>query len=107
MNLYTILFEFEDRTAGIDQFSAQSPLQALELFINNTESLRDYDRSRLLSIMKYRADQDTLLNHIANNLKGFWVIGFGTDLLDIAELSSIYGGYIIQTDPNGPERNVN
>ena len=104
MNLYTILIEFEDRRVGIGQFEAESLVQALKEFINQSESLEEYDRNKILSIITNRSSQGNLLMHIADNLKGFWIINFGMDLLDIPELSNIYGGYIIQTDPNGPTR---
>lgn len=55
MNLYTILIDFEDRTMGIDQFEAESPNQALEDFILKAESLDNYDRKLLLSIIGNRS----------------------------------------------------
>lgn len=105
MNLYTILIEFEDRRVGIDQFRAESPDQALHKFVTHAESLEEYDRRKILPILTFRSNQGNLLIHISNDLKGFWTIDFGLDLANIPELSSIYGGFIIQTDPNGPIRN--
>lgn len=107
MNLYTILIDFEDRTIGVGQYEAEGPCLALKKFVESSESLSEYDRSKLLSIVNERSKQDNLLIHIANEMKGLWAIFFGTDLLDIPELSTIYGGHIIQTDQNGPVRKVN
>jgi hypothetical protein len=45
--------------------------------------------------------QGVLLTHIAY-LKGFWTINFGVDLIDKSGLSEIFGGYVIQTDIQGP-----
>jgi hypothetical protein len=101
MNLYTILIDFEDRTMGIDQFEGESVIQALEKFVLKAESLDNYDRQLLLSIIHNRSKQDVLLTHIAY-LKGFWIINFGVDLIDNPGLSEIFGGYIIQTDIQGP-----
>jgi hypothetical protein len=96
MNLYTILISFEDRTVGIDQFEAETPQKALEEFINKAESLEEYDRKKIFSLIINRSRQ--------GNLKGFWIIDLGTDFSDIPELSSIYGGYIVQTDLMAPKR---
>jgi hypothetical protein len=104
MNLYTILISFEDRTVGIDQFEAETPQKALEEFINKAESLEEYDRKKIFSLIINRSRQGNLLMHIAKNLKGFWIIDLGTDFSDIPELSSIYGGYIVQTDLMAPKR---
>jgi hypothetical protein len=103
MNLYTILMHFEDHTVGIDQFEAESPKLALDKFINGAESLEEHDRKALLAIANNRSQQGSLLIHVANDLKGLWIVHL-EDLSKIPALSAIYGGYIIQTDINGPKR---
>ena len=64
MNLYTILIEFEDRTVGIGQYEADSPEQALINFTRTAESLEDYDRKKIISIISNRIAQKNLLIHI-------------------------------------------
>ena len=104
MNLYTILIHFEDRTTGIGQFKAESPEEALFEFINRNESLMEYDRSKILSIVRNRFLQRNLLIHIADNFKGFWILDFGIEFIEDESLAPIFGGYIIQTDLSGPIR---
>lgn len=104
MNLYTVIIEFEDRSSGIDQFEAESPEQALVKFIRHAESLQDYDRNGIELTISGRLRNRNLLIQIANDLRGFWIIDFGLDLVEIEEFSSIFGGYIIQTDKAGPKR---
>jgi len=106
MNLYTVLLAFEDRTNGIDQFEAKSPDQALEEFVLSAKSLDKYDRQSLLFIIRKRSKESNLLIHVAD-LKGIWILNFGTELIDVRELSSIFGGYIIQSDINGQPRKNN
>jgi hypothetical protein len=107
MNLFTVIIEFEDRSAGIEQYLAESPEHALLNFVSKAESLEEYDRNRMTAIIKNRITQGNLLTHIANEFKGFWSINFGADLIDIPELSSIFGGYIVQTDNSAPKRKIN
>ena len=101
MNLYTVLLAFEDQTNGIDQFEAKSPDLALEEFVLKAKSLDNYDRQSLLSIIRKRSGESKLLIQVAD-LKGIWILNFGTKLIDVQELSSIFGGYIIQSDFKSP-----
>ena len=107
MNLYTVIVDFEDRTNGIQQYEAETPEQALLEFIKQAESLEDYNRQGILSALSSRRENQKLLIHVANDLHGFWIIDFGLDLNDVEEFSSILGGYVIQTDKEGPRRLAN
>lgn len=104
MNLYTISISFEDRTVGVDQVEANSPEQAVQIFVKKAECLDGYNRDNILFIIDRSIEEKKLLVHIANNFKGYWMINFGGDFMDDPQLSSIYDGTVVQTDPNGPVR---
>ena len=104
MNLYTVIIDFEDGTAGVEQYEADQPEQALLSFANKAESLDGYDRQQIVSIISNRIDKKNLLTQIANEFKGFWLINFGADFIESENLASIFGGYVIQTDKEGPKK---
>ena len=76
-------------------------------FVNNSESLQEYNREKILETISKRSKEGNLFIHVADGLKGLWIIFFGMDLQNDPNLSSIYGGHIIQTDPKGPIRSNN
>jgi len=100
MNLYTIIINFQDRSTGIDQYMTNNPEEALYKFIKSAECLCEYDRSKLLEILKKR---EKLTIHL-KDMKWFWILDFWTDFLENKEFSSIFWWYIIQSDNNWPVR---
>lgn len=96
--LYTILLGFSDHATGIDQYEAESAEDAVRKFIKSAESLENYDRNLLDSNLRP-------LIHVAKK-KGFWSFFFDPNLMDIKwpDDNPVLGGYVVQTDPNGPVR---
>lgn len=95
--LFTVTIYFSDHLVGIGQYKAETPLKALKKFIKLSESLEGYDRILLeKSLMP--------LVHYADN-KGLWGFHFDPKLeFNGPDNNPVLGGYIIQTDPNGPVR---
>lgn len=105
MKLYTVQLTFEDFTEGIGQYQANSPERALEIFFEKSECLKDYNREELLDIMKKRIHDNNAIIQVGGNMRGVWFINTGAEFhIFLGELRAIYGGIIIQTDINAPER---
>ena len=105
MKLYTVEITFADFTFGVEQYKAESPESALEEFFTNAECLNDYDRKKLIAIVKNRIKNKNALIHVAGNMRGVWIINVGTEDLELPEeVEPIFGGRIVQTDPDGPMR---
>ncbi len=106
MKLYTIEITFSDFTFGIQQYEANSVEEAVSLFFQKAECFANYDRKKIIDVIKKRLKDGSALVHIANNLRGVWLINVGAELQEITneEGPVIYGGKIIQTDPQAPRR---
>ena len=76
-NLYTVLINFADHIVGIGQYETETPEKALELFVQENESLENYDRERLMKAINP-------LIHI-RDFKGFWIASFGHFHKEISE----------------------
>lgn len=100
MPVYTIIVSFADHTSGIEQCEAQTPHQALATFLKTAESLEEYDKRAVDQLIGYGDKID--LVHVANGLRGFWI--WVPVPVDDPRIENILGGYVIQTDPNGPKR---
>src|SRR5215470_12870237 len=101
MNLYTVIMGFSDHRQGVGQYEAESPLQALKTFIENSESLHGFDRQKLLNGIS--SDPFIHLKHF----KGIWVARFVPAVIsEIADSNGdkVLGAHVLQSDPNGPER---
>jgi hypothetical protein len=108
MKLYTIEITFEDFALGIEQYEADSPEQAVEMFFSKAECLKDYNRKELLDVMKERLANKSGLMQIAGNMRGMWFINTAGEFLNFPnELQAIYGGRLIQTDQHAPSRSSN
>lgn len=92
MNKYTVLLNFEDRTMWIWQFFAKDPEASLMLFIKESESLMNYDRERIIQILK---NIEKKLIKIDWNMEWIWLMNFWTTFLTSDDFSSIYWWYII------------
>jgi hypothetical protein len=92
--LYTILVNFADYIVGIRQYEAERPERALELFVQENESVRGYDRERL------RRAINPLMQ--IRELKGFWVVSFSEHNIGGEDDNPVLGGHIIQSDASGP-----
>lgn len=97
MGLYTVTIHFADRLDAIGQYDADSPIDALKLFIRTSESLEHYDRGKVEDAIRG-------LIHLTDPLKGYWSIVFEplSEALSGVDGNPILGGQIIQTDPNAP-----
>jgi hypothetical protein len=105
MKLYTVQVTFEDFTFAVEQYEADTPEHAIELFFSKAGCFQDYNREELLNVMRKRIQEKSALIHLGNNLRGIWLINTGTEFLDFpGELQAIFGGKVIQTDPHGPRR---
>jgi hypothetical protein len=105
MKLYTVEIVFSDFTNAIGQHEADSPGEAVELFFKSAECFEGYDRDKLVSVIQRKVNNKNLLLHVADNLRGVWLIIFGEDFSNFSDdLEAIYGGFVIQTDPHGPRR---
>lgn len=103
--LYTVKITFSDFTEGIEQYEANSVEEVVRLFFQEAECLKNYDRRFLLNVIESRLKNKSVLIHMADGLRGVWLINTGGELLDFdGELEAIYGGIVIQTDPHGPRR---
>lgn len=101
--LYTIKITFSDFTFAVKQYETDSPEEAVELFFQNAECFDNYDREKLIEIMKKRLKEKSAVIQVKNGLRGVWEINTGTEFLDFeGDLEAIYGGLVIQTDPHGP-----
>ena len=90
--LFTVILSFSDHTDGLAQYKADSPRKALEMFIADSEALREYDRNMVKIALKGLWKVSTL--------KGVWGIFF-TPLapgLEDSEGNSILGGFVITSD---------
>lgn len=103
--LYTVSITFSDFTEGVDQYEANSAEEAVELFFQKAECFENYNRGELVKVMKKRLEDRNALIHVANGLRGVWLINTGAELLNFeGELEAIYGGMVVQTDQHGPRR---
>ncbi|PIT90563.1 MAG: hypothetical protein COU22_01425 [Candidatus Komeilibacteria bacterium CG10_big_fil_rev_8_21_14_0_10_41_13] len=102
---YTVSITFADFTKSVDQYEANSPEEAVDLCFQQAECFADYNRDMLVKVMQQRLDDKKALIHVADGLKGVWLVVVGTEFQDFeGELEAIYGGIVVQTDPNGPRR---
>jgi hypothetical protein len=96
MPLYTVRIDFEDRTYAIEQFEAESPQQALTGACQRSQALAAYE-TPAISVMTEHA----VIYQVADIL-GVWnwhpVPGHAGITADV------FGGNIVQTDPNAPKR---
>lgn len=100
--LYTVTITFADFTEAIEQYEANSPEEVVELFFQNAKCFVNYDRGKLIEIMKRRIRDRNALGHVKGP-RGVWLINTGAEFLDFeGDLEAIYGGLVIQTDPHGP-----
>ena len=97
--LFTVSATFSDFTAAYEQYDAEGPAQALAAFISNAAALSEYDReSRAVAA---RTEGHRLI-HVADGKHGLWVWHLVIEVEH--EEVALYGGCIVQTDPNGPVR---
>jgi len=101
MPLYTVLVTFSDFATGIEQVTADSAHSAVQTFIKTAECLEEYDRDQLTRD-SFSDKRDPLI-HVANGLHGFWIWVIANSPKDSYD-TSLYGGYVIQTDTSGPLR---
>lgn len=100
--LYTVTITFADFTEAVEQYEANLPEEALELFFQKAECFANYDREGLIEIINRRIKDRNALGHI-KGLRGAWLINTGAEFLDFeGDLEAIYGGIVVQTDPHGP-----
>jgi hypothetical protein len=106
MKLYTVEITFSDFTFGIEQVEADSVEEAVELFFQKAECFENYDRKKILNVVKNRLNNKNALIHVANDMRGVWLINVGAELQDLSDSDqpSIYGGKVIQSDPSAPRR---
>ncbi len=106
MKLYTVEITFSDFTFGIEQYESNSVEEVFQLFFEKAECFANYDRSKILEIMKRRLKEGSALIHVANNIRGVWLINAGAELQEIThdDLPAIYGGKVVQTDPHAPRK---
>jgi hypothetical protein len=103
--LYTVKITFADFTEGVEQYEADSAEEVVELFFQKAECFERYDRSKLLEVMKRRLKEKSALIHVADGIRGVWLVNTGAEFQDFeGELEAIYGGIVVQTDPHGPRR---
>jgi hypothetical protein len=96
MPLYTVNIDFEDRTFAIEQVEAETPQQSLKAACQRSQALAEHDSSAV-SLMTEHAH----IYQVAEIL-GVWnwhpVPGHAGITADL------FGGIIVQTDPNAPKR---
>ena len=103
--LYTVSITFSDFSESVNQYEANSPEEAVELFFKKAECLDGYDRDELVRVIERRLREKSALIHAADGLRGVWLIVTGAEFQDFkGDLEAIYGGLVIQTDPHGPRR---
>jgi hypothetical protein len=100
VRLYTVIVSFSDHTAGIEQFEAPSPHDAVANFIAKAESLESYDQQAVAELIG-EGNKINLI-HVADDLRGFWIWVPAT--IDDPRTENILGGYVIQTDTSAPKR---
>lgn len=89
--LFTVILSFSDHADGMAQFQANSPREALGMFIEKSEALENYNRTLVEKAVSGFWQP--------SGMKGFWTIAF-TPLapgLQDADENSILGGYIVVT----------
>lgn len=106
MKLYTLEITFSDFTYGVEQYESNSVEEAVSLFFKEAECFANYDRNKMVEIMERRLKDGNALIHVANGLRGVWLINTGAELHETLkdELPALYGGRVIQTDPHAPRR---
>ena len=104
--LYTVFLTFADFTFAVEQYQANSVEDAVKIFFQEAECLQDYNRKELLSVIEKRLKDKSALIHVADGLRGVWLINVGPDFPKKlkGEQEAIYGGRVIQTDPHAPRR---
>jgi protein-tyrosine-phosphatase len=90
--LFTVVLAFSDHADGIGQFEANSPRQALEMFIEKSEALEGYERNHVKDAIKGLWQ--------ASELKGVWSVVFTplASALDGPDENTILGGLVIMSD---------
>lgn len=102
---YTVIITFADFTESVNQYEANSPEEAVDLFFQKAGCFEDYNRDELVKVMQQRLKNKKALIHTADGLRGVWLIVVGTEFQEFeGELEAIYGGIVVQTDPHGPRR---
>jgi hypothetical protein len=99
MSLFTVIVDFADRTQAIEQYQAQSPREALERFVREAEALSEHDRKQAMQLV---GKGDERLIQVADRY-GVWM---WVPVVE-HEMGDIYGGHVIQTDPQAPVRRRN
>lgn len=99
--LFTVFLNFQDRVVGIGQFESDSPINVLSSFIKKSESLNEYDRDYLLSLVKPEC-----FTQLKSD-RGVWLFNFSAPDYFSRKWPNnnmVYGGYIVQTDPESETR---
>jgi hypothetical protein len=92
MQLYTVRIDFEDRTFAVEQVAAETPQQALKAACRQSQALAKHEEAAL-SVMLEQAH----IFQVAEIL-GVWSWHLASTN------AGIFGGIIVQTDPNAPNR---
>lgn len=97
--LFTVSATFSDFSMAYEQYEADGPAAALIMFLSHAESLNRYEPA--LRQLACRSDGHDLL-HVGDGIRGLWIWHLMTPLEpdDIG----MYGGTVIQTDPDAPLR---
>ncbi|MDP3542598.1 MAG: hypothetical protein Q8T11_09055 [Elusimicrobiota bacterium] len=97
-HLFTVRIDFEDRTFAMEQTTAETPTEALRNVCQKAEALAHYDKTALTEML----DNRIILTHLAG-VRGVW--NWHPKPIESEATADIFGGNIVQTDENGPQRN--